>query len=706
MTAREDLETLDLADFTKGIATDYHSRVNDSPAEDGQADLDETYGCYGLAGGGLAPLPRALSGAWSHYDQPFLPLATEPEPEDPGTPEASLNPGPLKPPDYEPPELNGAWEWPSASTSSPEGYDRRIAILDARAISPVIYSPELTAEVDHADPPVDIYVVRQWWIINTEDSRVDTRWRFSGRSVFLNSNGQYGTEFTDVSARVFQSDWNPHPSRWSWGHGSITETRTQYPSPAQGEQFYTTGVPVIVWSAGTMLNRSPGTDVGGVWTYPDASSSSSIGDTLKRLPDLWGTKFAGVLFGHQSRLCAITRESGSAAFRRIAHHPNTAQRGVNDVLLYWPPNNVYVSGTGGAANLFSPPKIDWTRESADTIAQLATFGITPGNLTSRITGVSTFAPMEENASGYGVWSSVDANTLFLVKHSGGGLQLTGDLDRPSVTRLPGVPSVGGFANRGANTEQGYVYGSTSGVWIWAGGNTATNLAPQLHPTFWIPEDPTVTPADPSQPGRQLGQLVGSFGYRWPYLYAPNNWLMDLRTGGWWRYWPTPTQDPANGVHFAFNEVDSLGNLWAFPASHLDGSALTPPPDAEIVAEKDYLIYRQFDLTTPTNFWSWKSQPLARTRNRFLEFKSIALVAAGKGRVTVTLTGLNGTTHTTEFDLADNKRAFFTRMMNLRGTDVQVHITSRAFEDDGEAPTVHRVSFAYAQGQMLPATATV
>jgi len=709
MSSREDLQQLDLADFTKGISTEYHSRTNDSPQIDGSAQADETYGCYGLPGGGLAPLPRALSGAWSHYDRPFLPEDGEVIP-DPDDPPGSLNPGPLNPPDPDPITLDVNWEWPTVANGYPAGYDRRIAILDAKAFSPVIYSPALDTEVDHSDPPVDIYVARQWWMVNDTDTIVDTRWRFSGRSVFRNSNGLYGTEFTDIAALGADASFNPHPSRWGWGWGSITETRTQSPGPSSlaTDNHLRTGIPVIVFSVGGIINNSPGVDVGGVYTYPDAATLDTVADAIKRLPDIYGSRFAGIVFGHQGRLMAITRESGVPNFRRIAYHPNTAQRGPNDTLLYWPPNNVYVPATGFVSSLFSPPKIDWTLESQDTIAALAAVGVHPGNLTSKVTGVSTFAPMEENVSGYGTWSSVDANSLFLVKNSGGGVMLNGDIDRPTVQRLPGVPSVGGFANRGANTESGYVYGSTSGVWIWAGGNTATNLAPQLHPTFWIPEDETVQPADSAQPGRQLGQLVGSFGYRWPYLYAPNNWMMDLRSGGWWRYWPTPEQDDDRGVHFAFNEVDSLGNLWAFPASHLDGSAVDRPEDDDVSLlynENDYLIYRQFDLTNPTDYWSWKSQPLTRTRSRYLSFKSVTIVASGVGRVTVELIGLNGVSQEVEFDLSSPKRSMMNRNMNVKATDAEVKITARAGTPDGEAPTVHRVSFAFTETTLFSASGT-
>jgi len=182
--------------------------------------------------------------------------------------------------------------------------------------------------------------------------------------------------------------------------------------------------------------------------------------------------------------------------------------------------------------------------------------------------------------------------------------------------------------------------------------------------------------------------------------------MDLRSGGWWRYWPTPTQDPDNGVHFAFNEVDSLGNLWAFPASHLDGSALDRPDDDDvtlILQENDYLLYRQFDLETPTNFWSWKSQPLSVTRSRYVDFKSVTIVASGIGRIVVTLTGIDGKSQEVLFDLDSPKKSMMVRNMGIRGTDVEVKITARAASPDGEAPTLHRVSLGFVETLSIPAS---
>jgi len=196
--------------------------------------------------------------------------------------------------------------------------------------------------------------------------------------------------------------------------------------------------------------------------------------------------------------------------------------------------------------------------------------------------------------------------------------------------------------------------------------------------------------------------VGSFGYRWPHVYAPNNWVMDLRTGGWWRYWPTATQDPDNGVSFAFNEVDSEGNLWAFPASHLDGSALTVDPDnpQSLYQENDYLIYRQFDLQTPTNYWQWKSQPLTRTRSRYLDFRSLTVVASGVGRITVTLYGLDGETEEVAVDFESSERAQAIRNIAIKGTDIQVKITARATNPAEEAPSLHRLSLGYKELQTI------
>jgi len=44
-------------------------------------------------------------------------------------------------------------------------------------------------------------------------------------------------------------------------------------------------------------------------------------------------------------------------------------------------------------------------------------------------------------------------------------------------------------------------------------------------------------------------------------------------------------------------------------------------------------------------------------------------------------------------------------MNVKATDVEVKITARAGTPDGEAPTVHRVSFGYTETSLFSAGGT-
>jgi len=698
MAARDDLEYIDLADFTKGISTEYHSQTADEPGQDGYARAEQTYGCYGLKTGGLAPLPKAIASAHAHFDAPFLP------------------------PDSE-------WTWP-VGVDYPDEYNGRIAVLDVRLNSPVQYSPPLSEPISHTNPPVNIHLIRQWWMVDAEGNP-DVRWRWSNRSVYQEGDGYPGFDHLNISATesflaaiddelIADTDatFLAHPTRWGYGWGSLMSTRS-----SRDNAIYNTGVPITIASMGAMLYYpviapANGIDMGGQWATPgvgileepDEEGVYHPGDhpvpalPLEKLPDLYGTTFAGMVFGHQGRLCAITRESADYATRGIsAAVGGNGLQGTNDILIWWPNNNVFA---------VQPPNIP-VYASPPLIPDAALYGQFEGPDTEQnpfaeyVDGlVAAFSPVEEHVTGIGVYNSVDANTLLLIKNVGGGVQLTGDLDRPNVTRLPGVPSVGGITNRGAVTEQGFAYGSTSGVWMWSGGNTATNLAPHIDPLFWVPDDPTVSPTDPRAPGRQKGQLVGSFGYRFPYLYAPNNWVMDLRTGGWFRYWPTVEQSYDTGVSFAFNEVDSDGNLWAFPASHLDGSDLTFPTETDSDVESNEvnrcLLYRRFDLNTASSFYSWRSQPITQTRNRYLDFRQLVIAASGIGRVTVTLFGQDeATIEPIHIDLTSDRVSIQQTSIDLAGTtDIEVLIESRGGDDDTPAPVVHRVSLGFRQAQSI------
>ena len=57
---------------------------------------------------------------------------------------------------------------------------------------------------------------------------------------------------------------------------------------------------------------------------------------------------------------------------------------------------------------------------------------------------------------HGAWGSISASELFLVRHSGGGYVISGDLNSPTVTRLPGVTSTNGIVQVAGQTPIGLV----------------------------------------------------------------------------------------------------------------------------------------------------------------------------------------------------------------------------------------------------------
>lgn len=636
--------TIDLTDFTPGIHSRLSTVIRQFPTPDGSAQAAGTWGCYALQDGGLGPLPRVA----------FYRTAGDPN---------------------IPSEFD-IFSWPTVANDYPAEYDRRIAVLDSVVISPVERVPPLSGAVDYSTPSVDLFTCRQWFMV---DGTAATGLqplvihRFRGHPVYSGD-----TANTYAFRDIYSTDLGDYgfidPSRFRYGWGSIMSTRTMCAND-DDDTFPTTniGPPVLVAGLGAILRIAPtpftdtsieGLDSGQYLSYPDYHTGDDtdpldptpvLHDAVYTIPQALGVATPGIMFGHQGRMCAIQRKSGYKVRRRYAYHGNhDGFLPTSELLAYWPVNGIYNAPNGPT---------------------IATF-------------------LEESSTGYGVAHSVNANSLLLIKNVGGAVHITGDLDRPQVQRLPGIPGVGGLANRPAVTEQGIVYGSTSGVWLWAGSDSAQPLSPQLDPLSWLPDDPTTA-------RRELDQLRGSFAYRWPYVYAPNNWLLDMRTSAWFRYYPTPEQQPppdpldddardwqpGDGATFAFNDIAADGNSWATVASYLLNG----------------IFFAEFDQTTGTSSYQWQSQPLNKTRSRFLEFRDITLVASGLGRVVVTVTGFGAAPQSATFDIQGNGIDIQTSPLGIVTSDVTVTIAAQSFDPELPAPTIHRVSLTHQERQLVPET---
>ncbi len=302
------------------------------------------------------------------------------------------------------------------------------------------------------------------------------------------------------------------------------------------------------------------------WAYPDPTAATTA--SVKKVPSS-GADDAYFMLGHQGRavfLEIVAMQMGA----------NAADKMWSDVVSYSPTGKLH----GGAA-------------------------------------VSTIF-VEENASGYGTGASLTANELFLVKNAGGAVSIRGDLDYPQVVRLPFVESTKGVTCKGVHTPMGFVYGSRTGVYAYAGGDVSQKLSPQLEGFFWQHE------LDPEHEVYGLANR-GRFGWWDPFLLVPNDWVMDSRTKAWWRL--QDTEVPFN----CYDVFAPENQLYAFHYKR----PISEGASADLA--------QVFDQESLASSWSWQSQPLLETRDRVMSFREVRITAqkaTSAATIVVTLTGRN------------------------------------------------------------------
>jgi hypothetical protein len=281
----------------------------------------------------------------------------------------------------------------------------------------------------------------------------------------------------------------------------------------------------------------------------------------------------------------------------------------------------------------------------------------------------------ESPYGIGTWVSMNASELLIIKQRGGGYVLRGDVANPQIVRLPGIASANPM-HRGTMTVQGFVYGNRRGVWIWPGGDTSVCISDQIEGFFWNPlirDD--AQPADsaaltiPRGGGKeQRRQFYGSFGFSYPYVYAPNNFIYDMRLGSWFRI-SQPGKYPY--MHYC----DSAnGNMIAIP-SDWDESNLN--------------IFNWYAHDQGANSYQWKSQPLHRTQSNILNYREVVLFAQGaQAKVDITLEGIDGATETVTFEFdSPDRRVCLRQPISIETHDVVVTIAAKSKDLTKAAPSL-------------------
>ncbi len=306
-----------------------------------------------------------------------------------------------------------------------------------------------------------------------------------------------------------------------------------------------------------------------------------------------------------------------------------------------------------------------------------------------------FRFMPENPGSIGVMASMNANEMIAIKHQGGGGLLRGDVTKPQFVALPGLPSIQGATNIPVVTSMGLVFGTRDGVYVWRGSEGAESISQQLDGWFWQPE---------GTPGLEDGFLYAEYPHRGKFnvsgyfVYAPNNWVYDMRTGGWFRLNPTTRTVGSTTYKVGYRnyEVSSTGRVYAIKP---------------LIKETDLTVAHLYDRDVPAHQYRWRSQPIPRTINRRVDAREVVLTAQGSGEVSVTVIGINGRRDkvTFEIDSPDHPRVY-TKGINVLSEDIEVQIDSIGdadpdLTDDGvpiavegfPAPSVYRVSIGVRNG---------
>jgi len=288
--------------------------------------------------------------------------------------------------------------------------------------------------------------------------------------------------------------------------------------------------------------------------------------------------------------------------------------------------------------------------------------VTTGNWTTQ---PAIFVP--ENPSGFAFLAPMSANELFAVKLYG-GMYVTGPLPAAFVTSLPMVTG-SEVSQRPAISNQGVWYGNgTSGVWMWAHGDTSQLMSPSLLPDFWLLDTPEGNEFD------TFGGIRYQFARQDEWILVPNNWLYDQQLQSWWRL-----EDPSL---IQIRNFTSVSRIIYGSESFYTNSYLTP--------------IHQWERGIPTASYSWQSQPLWETIGNLTDIRQISVRAVGQGTVTVTLTGETSVSQPIQFQVDSTLPVLRRQQVRLQDANIAVKIESVGATT---APTVYECDLGYFGAQL-------
>jgi hypothetical protein len=701
---------IEITDFSPGIFGDLHALSNQHSASDptstkarstlmnGAATIENTHGCRADISGALVPLP---------IRQPFLTMegVTQPQQTTP-----SFMPADIRGMFLLDAQIGVPYENESASTDegiftmwgfvvSPggDGAGQYLVYALGREFRPwtttdvlpegaidFMFSAVDTPTSLHL-PPAQLTAVRFYYGSSTHADKTNELYRqrwaipvvvgliaWTGTGV-ISVGGQtfkQGTIATDEKTfltRVWGEELNASPS------GELIDAFQHY-SPTIGWGGsgstlggYTARTVVI----GSNLNHaglldSPivpttGINRGHLWSFHIGDDGSKMGDdadsavypeNLLRAPYL--------MVAHQGRLVMLERSRADIASSELTTEVSGITMDTRDDSLWY--------------SEYGLPLQDNFEDTYEAYGQY------PADERSRQYYLLTVA--EDIIAGSGAMGTVTNDQLLIVKHRGGAVLISGDLDNPTVRRLPSVESTHGVISKGAQTPVGFVYGSRNGIFTWQGGDASVKLSRQIEGFFWDHTHGSSTEIYAGSRGR--------FGYWNGFVCVPNSFLYDTMSDSWWKF------ESEDAIPYNCYEESSDGSLLAFKYKH------APHVDSE-----HYFCFK-YNEETLRDTYSWQSHPLVETQGRKLSFQNVEILATGHDQsattIDVYLTGFDqeGTPTTipvTTLTLAATRGPQLLRAdiaPNFRAEYVQVRLEASSTDTDHPAPKIHRVRFGVSE----------
>ena len=625
----EELEWVDISDFSPGIYESLNRRdstIKAAPGPDGAADPSGTYGCMSDGSGGLIGMPRAVrvldldaSPEQTNRGGSAEVQTTAPAPTDPviantflgdfdiidseehfyGPDSSALasRTGDHISETHRPGVIIGAI-WDAFGTDTSGGL---IFHSSAQARSnPLYYKATVVKAFHAADGAAPSILVAgtpaSYWATDGtattwfDGAAIDSTQKRIGRSQIYSMRYMYNTDDWKYGAIGFGFQFvnNPDANVQITGHSGIENGRWLPVDAGYGHGHI-----------GTNDQVGP--------FFVDTGSPNNFVNV--RYYTVWGDSVPTVTVPHANRFVCASAPNLYASISTGSSTPNTPYK--EDYAMSGFTTWDQEASIGTLNNL----ALHWTQDLRTLTAESGT-GENNAPLVLPTTGYTQINGMV----------SVHASKLFCITTSRGAIIVEGDMNNTNVTSMPSVESTYGYTPHPISVNGGVVYGSKSGIFMWTGEDNSQHLSPQLHGRFWL------TDSMDGEGTYQAAAPRGRMAYRWPYLYVPNGWVLNMETGGWWQWSEQAIGEAQATERYTHHRLDADGNIWAARDIHDSESAAAVNATTGLVesvadeSESPTITnwpVVEIDPDTERTAWRWQSQPLSISRNRTVELRELA-----------------------------------------------------------------------------------